>query len=291
MRNMINLFKISLKNETKNMISLIKKYRTATFMVLFFFNIKINPINDIINTNSIKVSVSHGFIGFKTIDLFRKLAQTSDNITKTGLKNNILICLAKLNLKFETCSNNFSKVISIKPINYNYNHYYMTPGCISEYPGPSCIMRRVGICSIGYGFEYYMKGTNNILSQNIMFYINIIGKKILPFDLIVSYSPLIISLKCGLYFDFNIINFSLGSFIKSLIMSFAKIENHLKDNWDINSNDDAEYTNHKIKYIEKIIDIQKDTKSKLKYVFIDNILMNIVNNIQLFIGIKFSYKY
>ena len=261
-------------------------------VIIIFLNCeKIKCIDDLSDENNIKVSLSHGFIGYKTIDLIRKKITATDDNIKKGLANNILICLAKLNFKFESYSDNFSKVISIKPINYNYNLYYIVPGCISEYPGPKCIMRRVGICSIGYGFEYYMKATKNILSQNVMFYINIIGKKILPFDFILSYSPLVISLKCGLYFDFNLINFSLGSFIKGIIMSTAKLEKHYKKNWEITDDDDSDYKSFKQKYKDKVNSIQRNTKNKLKYVFVESILMNIINNMQLFIGIKFNINY
>ena len=275
-----------------NIHKVFNKISKQLVVIIIFLNCdKIKCIDDLSDENSIKVSLSHGFIGYKTIDLIRKKITATDDNIKKGLANNILICLAKLNFKFESYSDNFSKVISIKPINYNYNLYYIVPGCISEYPGPKCIMRRVGICSIGYGFEYYMKATKNILSQNVMFYINIIGKKILPFDFILSYSPLVISLNCGLYFDFNLINFSLGSFIKGIIMSTAKLEKHYKKNWEITDDDDSDYKSFKQKYKDKVNSIQRNTKNKLKYVFVESILMNIINNMQLFIGIKFNINY
>ena len=275
-----------------NIHKVFNKISKQFVVIIIFLNCdKIKCIDDLSDENNIKVSLSHGFIGYKTIDLIRKKITATDDNIKKGLANNILICLAKLNFKFESYSDNFSKVISIKPINYNYNLYYIVPGCISEYPGPKCIMRRVGICSIGYGFEYYMKATKNILSQNVMFYINIIGKKILPFDFILSYSPLVISLKCGLYFDFNLINFSLGSFIKGIIMSTAKLEKHYKKNWEITDDDDSDYKSFKQKYKDKVYSIQRNTKNKLKYVFVESILMNIINNMQLFIGIKFNINY
>ena len=275
-----------------NIHKVFNKISKQFVVIIIFLNCdKIKCIDDLSDENSIKVSLSHGFIGYKTIDLIRKKITATDDNIKKGLANNILICLAKLNFKFESYSDNFSKVISIKPINYNYNLYYIVPGCISEYPGPKCIMRRVGICSIGYGFEYYMKATKNILSQNVMFYINIIGKKILPFDFILSYSPLVISLKCGLYFDFNLINFSLGSFIKGIIMSTAKLEKHYKKNWEITDDDDSDYKSFKQKYKDKVYSIQRNTKNKLKYVFVESILMNIINNMQLFIGLKFNINY
>lgn len=241
---------------------------------------------------NIKFSLSSGFIGYKSIDLIRKRIKASINKNKddlkSGLTNNILICLGKLNFKLEIPKQNTSRIISIKPLNFNYNPYYIEPGCIDEYPGPNCIMRRVGICSIGYGYEFYYKDHKNILSQNIMLYANLIGKKIIPFDLIISYSPIVISLNNGFYIDFNIINFSVGTFIKGLVSSFKNVNDQYGSK--ITSDDDEKKKKFKEKYRKKIIKIQKNRSSKLKYIFIESLLMNIINNMQIFIGIKFDLK-
>lgn len=234
-------------------------------------------------------SISHGFWGTKTIILLQKYCKTSEQEVKNLLRCNILWNLVKLNIRFESIfSTKKAFIFSIKPFNFDYGAYFMPAGCVDGYPDVNCIIRRVGCCGVGLGMDFYYNKTTSKyrFSQNLSLFLNVIAKKIIPVDLILSYSPFIFSGGSGLYLELNLINFSFGNFIKALIMSFVDLESQYKPNWDITRGDDMKKIKLKRRYIEKVESIKTVNKEKVKFILLDNLLLSIVYNIRFYIGVR-----
>lgn len=266
-------------------------------LLLFFTRIYPNKIQKpkipiIFTTDEYSMSLSSGFLGFKTFYLLQKCCKNTDENTKNLVISNIFWFLLKLNLKIERyqIKSNRSISISIRSFNYDYNHYYIPIGCINGYPGEHCIFKRVGWFGLGLGFDFFYNDIDSkyTFSQSLTFIVNVIAKKVIPLDFIFSYSPFIFSIRRGIYLELNLINFSLGSFIKSFIMTFVKLEKQLKANWEILEYDSTAIKREKDRYSNKVRLLQNSgIKEKVKFILYDNLLWALLHNIRIFIGVKY----
>lgn len=267
--------------------------KNSLYLIFVFLCIKVHCEGSATEINNIKdyqVSLSNGFIGYKVFELIHKYCKSNNSNTKDKLRCNILLFLAKLNLKLESRIENRNTALSfsIRPFYFDYNHYYNPIGCISGYPGPHCILRRVGICGLGFGWEFYYNDINSKFkfSHNLTFFINVVAKKVIPFDILISYSPFVFSISDIIYLELSLINFSLGNFIKSIIMSCARLEKQHKDNWEKADSDDSETISEKNRYKEKVMSLHPSKSKKVKFILYDNLLSSMLYNIRLYIGIK-----
>ena len=266
--------------------------KNSLYLILLFCGFKIHSngaVAEVSYTRDYHISISDGFIGYKVFELIYKRCKNSDPDIKKRLTCNILWFLAKLNFKIEKYIEGKNRALSfsLKPFYFDYGHYYNPIGCIDEYPGPHCILRRVGICGLGFGWDFYYSSTTSKykFSHNLTFILNVVAKKIIPFDLLISYSPFIFSINDGIYVELSLINFSLGNFIKSIIMSCVSLEKQHKDNWRKGESDNREIISEKDRY-KKVVSLQSARSKKVKFILYDNLLLSILYNVRLYLGLR-----
>ena len=275
------------------------------FRIILLFLFKLNAfqrehesetlISRIINHEG-TIYVSNGFVGSKSLEILK-------NIIKTGIKRNLtdkekdmrvlyisgfLWNFAKFNFKLELKLNDKNVTFSIKPFFYDYDNYFIPVGCLTGYPGPECIFRRIGFCLINTGLEfYYNSNKSHVFSYNMSIGLNIIGKKIIPVDIILSYSPLVYKNNKNLYIELNT-NFSLFEFIKKILISTVDYHKLHKQNWDLDSTDhNDKHTKELVnQFIKKNEDIRNGKISKAKFILVDGLLWSLIYNIRLYIGVK-----
>jgi len=250
-----------------------------------------------VNRNG-KIVISHGFIGSKSIDIFIKLIKLSCKKNKTddekeaqGLYiSGFLWNLAKFKIKFQVPYENFDLTFGVNSFFYDYDNYFIPTGCMYLYPGPECIFRRIGFAGIHIGYEGYYNdhiNKNHIFSYNISGIVNVIAKKYIPFDLIVSFSPIIYQNHYKFYIELNT-NFSIGEFIKKILIANVHYSKLYRNNWDIDSlpesiSGDKEIMEHFIKKNTKLLNGQN---SKAKFILVDGLIWSLLYNTRLYIGIK-----
>lgn len=272
----------------------INKIFLIFFTIQFFANSQdpIKVFSEILASNDFALSSSNGFLGSKTIDLLIKRCKTNIEKAKPLLTCNILWFLLKFNFKLERylTDKNMALTFTIRPLYFDYGHYYIPIGCIDGYPGPHCILRKLGCCALGFGFDFYYndRKSDYKFSHNLTFFLNIVAKKIIPFDFIISYSPFIFSINRGIYVELSLINFSLGNFIKSIIMSTLDLDKQHIDNWKKKSGDDSEDSAERKRYRIKVKSLHSSGGGrKAKFILIDNLLLILAYNIRLYIGFRF----
>ena len=268
-----------------------KKNFCLLFVSLLLFNFKIKAVDNTVNSvldifkSNYSVVVSDGFVSFKTFSLMKKCI-TPKNNSRGLLIANIFYNLLKLDFRLEKkYKKDMSYVFDVRVFDFNYGQYFIPQGCIDSYPGPHCIFRRVGFFSFGFGYQKFYKMRSKF-SQNILFSLNIVGKRVIPFDFIVSYSPFIFSAKNGFYLNLSLINFSVGNFVKHMIMAFVNINKHVKANWVPNSDDDEDDLKVKTRYICKVAYVQSSGKRKFKFILVDGLIYSLISNINIYIGLK-----
>lgn len=245
-----------------------------------------------------KIVISHGFIGSKTIDIFIKLAKLNCKKKKTDKEKEtrylylsaIMWNLAKFKMKFQTPLKNGDFIFGFNSFFYDYDNYFIPVGCMYLYPGPECIFRRIGFAGIFIGYEkYYSNRINSghVFSHNFSAVVNIIAKKYIPFDLILSFSPFIYQNHYNFYIELNT-SFSIGEFIKKILIANVLYSKLYKNNWDIDSlpesiSGDKEIMLH---FIAKNLQLLSGKISKAKFIFVDGLIWSLIYNTRLYIGIK-----
>ena len=257
----------------------IRNFFLFLFIILQTKGEEVSPLlQKILSSESWYVSVSSGFLGYRTFDLIGKLITSNDANKKPLIWGNLAWNMGKINFKGKAKFENgkMEHAITLKIFGFNYGNYLIKEGdccccCCKDYPAEDCILRRSSILNLGYGLEFaYFKKRKHTLLHNVSFYLALIAKKI-PIDVIISYSPIIWQYKL-LSVELNAINFSISEFINSFIMSFSSKQN----------------TNDSEKYKEKCKDINDGKISKAKFIIVDNILKQFLYNITVNIGFNFD---
>lgn len=245
-----------------------------------------------------KIVISHGFIGSKTIDIFIKLVKLNCKKNKTYKEGEVrylylsgfLWNLAKLKMKFQIPLKNGDLIFGFNSFFYDYDNYFIPVGCLYLYPGPECIFRRIGFAGIYIGYEKYYSNrvnTGHIFSYNFSAVVNVIAKKYIPFDLIFSFSPFIYQNHYNFYIELNT-SFSIGEFIKKILIAkvhYSKLYSH---NWNIDSlpeniEGDREIMQH---FMNKNTKLSNGQISKAKFIFVDGLIWSLIYNTRIYIGIK-----
>ena len=243
-----------------------------------------------------KIIVSHGFVGIKTLEIFKNIVKLS---CKRKTKEETLIMylyisgflwnFAKLKFKFQIPLKKGDLTFGVNSFFYDYDNYFIPTGCMYLYPGPECIFRRIGFAGIHIGYENYYNSMNSehVFSYNISAVINVIAKKYIPFDLIFSFSPFIYQNNYNFYIELNT-NFSLGEFIKKILIANVHYSKLYRNNWDIESlpesiDGDTNLMKH---FINKNIKLLRGKASKTKFILVDGLIWSLIYNIRLYIGIK-----
>jgi hypothetical protein len=245
-----------------------------------------------------KIVIGHGFIGSKTIDIFIKLVKLSCKKNKTDNEreardlylSGFLWNLAKLKMKFQMPLKNGDLTFGFNSFFYDYDNYFIPVGCMYLYPGPECIFRRIGFAGIHIGYEKYYSNrinTGHVFSYNFSAVVNIIAKKYIPFDLILSFSPFIYQNHYNFYIELNT-SFSIGEFIKKILIANVHYSKLYRNNCDINSlpesiEGDREIMEH---FKNKNTKLLNGQISKAKFIFVDGLIWSLIYNTRLYIGIK-----
>ena len=268
---------------------------------LFTNNIKIFSYNSILQKfieRDGKIVIAHGFLGVKTTEILKKFLYLTFKKNKNEKEEDsrylylsgFLWNFAKLKMKFQLPLKKGDLTFGFNSFFYDYDNYFIPAGCMYLYPGPDCIFRRIGFAGLHIGYEkYYNCNINNghVFSYNISAIVNVIAKKYIPFDLILSFSPFIYQNSSHFYIELNT-NFSIGEFIKKILIAnvhYSKLYSH---NWDIDSlpegiEGDTELMKH---FTDKNTKLLNGEISKIKFILVDGFIWSLIYNTRLYIGIK-----
>jgi len=254
-------------------------------------------LNKFVNSNG-KIFFAHGFIGVKTLEIFKNIIKISckknrddkENMKMALYISGFLWNLAKFKIKFQVPYEKFDLTFGINSFFYDYDNYFISTGCMYLYPGPECIFRRIGFGGIHIGYEGYYTDNinkNHVFSYNISGIVNVIAKKYIPFDLIVSFSPIIYQNHYKFYIELNT-NFSIGEFIKKILIANVHYSKLYRNNWDIDSLPESIDGDKKIMehFIDKNTKLLNGQNSKAKFILVDGLIWSLLYNTRLYIGIK-----
>lgn len=245
-----------------------------------------------------KIVISHGFVGIKTLEIFKNIVKLNCKKNKDYEETEIMYLyisgflwnFAKLKFKFQIPLKDGDLTFGVNSFFYDYDNYFIPTGCMYLYPGPECIFRRIGFAGIHIGYEKYYSNninTGHIFSYNFSAVVNVIAKKYIPFDLIFSFSPFIYQNNYNFYIELNT-SFSIGEFIKKILIANVHYYKLYSYNWDIDSlpasiDGDINLMQH---FINKNNKLLKGQISKAKFIFVDGLIWSLIYNTRIYIGIK-----
>ena len=260
------------------------------------FQFEYSDVIDKIVENDGKIFVTHGFLGSKTIEIFKNIVKISKKEGLNRDEQNIRFLyisgfcwnLAKFNFKLQLNYKKHNITFNIKPFYYDYDNYFIPIGCMDAYPGPECIFRRIGFFLVSSGIEFnYNESEFHKFSFNISGGINVIGKKYIPLDLIFSFSPFIYQNYKKFYIELNT-SFSIGEFIKKILIANMDYQKFYSHNWDMESFDSAGSDHRKLlnHFIKKNENLRNGNISKAKFILVDGLLWSMIYNTRLYLGIR-----
>ena len=105
--------------------------------------------------------------------------------------------------------------------------------------------------------------------------------------MVVSFSPIIYQNHYKFYIELNT-NFSIGEFIKKILIANVHYSKLYRNNWDIDSLPESIDGDKKIMehFIDKNTKLLNGQNSKAKFILVDGLIWSLLYNTRLYIGIK-----